>query len=80
MKIERVAPMLTGRVAKTRLFLKGLHFTLIFSYGLHIADYLKFDRVDSYLLIFCLSCSCADFFVEVPSSRPKWVVFLKADL
>ena len=54
--------MPTGRVAKTRLFLDGLHFVLIFSYGFHFADFLNFDRVDISLLIFCVSCSCADFF------------------
>ena len=54
--------MPTGRVAKTRLFLERLYFALFFSYGFHFADSLNFDRVDLYLLIFCVSCSCADFF------------------
>ena len=43
MKTERVAPVPTCRVAKTRLFSGGLHFDLIFSSGFLFADYLIAD-------------------------------------
>ena len=71
--------MPTGRVTKIRLFLEGLYFTLIFFNGIHFADYPKFDRVDLSLLMYCMSCSFADFFVEVATARPYWAEFLRAD-